>query len=319
MKIDVPISTAAGTDTYTVSLDPTVTAHVTNQIHYIKFTNANTGAATLNPDGVGAKSIKKNGTVALENGDIATDQIVQLIYDGADYQLLTPKTPFSTGTNTGDNSANSSSVAHVLATAASDFIVASGVGVFVKKTLAEVKTILGLVFGTGSGQYVEGNDSRFDKNITVDSTVTATTHTGDTNNFVLGTLTIPISTFKANDRMVLEYLFSNAGTAAAKIYRMYLNTTADLSGSPLLLGTFSTATSAVDGTMERRYAVTSTTVMQNALPGATSGISDSIAQGNLTSYAMDNTVIQYLVFTGQCGNSADTVGLIAVSVERRRK
>lgn len=35
-------------------------------------------------------------------------------------------------------------VAHALATAANDFLVASGSGVFVKKTLAEVKTILSL-------------------------------------------------------------------------------------------------------------------------------------------------------------------------------
>lgn len=35
-------------------------------------------------------------------------------------------------------------IARSLATAANDFIVASGVGVFVKKTLAEVKTLLGL-------------------------------------------------------------------------------------------------------------------------------------------------------------------------------
>ena len=41
------------------------------------------------------------------------------------------------------------SVLNTLATAANDFIVASGVGVFVKKTLAEVKTILGL----GSAAY----------------------------------------------------------------------------------------------------------------------------------------------------------------------
>jgi hypothetical protein len=38
----------------------------------------------------------------------------------------------------------SEKINHSLATAVNDFLVASGVGVFVKKTLAEVKTILGL-------------------------------------------------------------------------------------------------------------------------------------------------------------------------------
>ena len=35
-------------------------------------------------------------------------------------------------------------IKHSLATAVSDFLVASGAGVFIKKTLAEVKTLLGI-------------------------------------------------------------------------------------------------------------------------------------------------------------------------------
>lgn len=45
-------------------------------------------------------------------------------------------------------------IAHSLATAANDFLVASGAGVFVKKTLAEVKTILGL----GTAAYTASTD-----------------------------------------------------------------------------------------------------------------------------------------------------------------
>jgi hypothetical protein len=45
-------------------------------------------------------------------------------------------------------------IKHSLATAASDFLVASGVGAFVKKTLAEVKTILGL----GTAAYTASTD-----------------------------------------------------------------------------------------------------------------------------------------------------------------
>lgn len=83
-----------------------------------------------------------------------------------DYQHLTAAQLVvisnTNGTNTGDNSANTSSVAHSLATAVNDFIVASGVGVFVKKTLAEVKVILGLggaaylSVGTTAGTVADG-------------------------------------------------------------------------------------------------------------------------------------------------------------------
>lgn len=45
-------------------------------------------------------------------------------------------------------------VKHSLATAVSDFLVASGAGAFIKKTLAEVKTILGL----GSAAYTASTD-----------------------------------------------------------------------------------------------------------------------------------------------------------------
>ena len=45
-------------------------------------------------------------------------------------------------------------ILHALAMAANDFLVASGSGVFVKKTLAEVKTILGL----GTAAYTAAAD-----------------------------------------------------------------------------------------------------------------------------------------------------------------
>lgn len=58
---------------------------------------------------------------------------------------------------------HSGHISHSLATAANDFLVASGVGAFVKKTLAEVKTILGLGdaayknTGTTSGTVAAGD------------------------------------------------------------------------------------------------------------------------------------------------------------------
>jgi hypothetical protein len=52
------------------------------------------------------------------------------------------------------NTGLAAKISHSLATAANDFIIASGNGVFVKKTLAEVKTILGL----GSAAYTALSD-----------------------------------------------------------------------------------------------------------------------------------------------------------------
>jgi len=85
---DSLVVTASGTDTYTATPSPAISAYATNQKFYVKFTNANTGAATLNLSSLGAKDIKKGGTDALEAGDIGAGQIVGLMYDGTNLQML---------------------------------------------------------------------------------------------------------------------------------------------------------------------------------------------------------------------------------------
>ena len=80
--------TASGTDTYTVTLSPTLTAYATRQIFEILFTNANTGAATINIDGLGAKAIKKNVSSALVANDIQAGQILNIAYDGTNFQII---------------------------------------------------------------------------------------------------------------------------------------------------------------------------------------------------------------------------------------
>lgn len=84
---DLTYFTASGTDTYAVSPSPAISAYASGQGLYVKFTNANTGAATLDW-GPGAKDIKKNGAVALAAGDIAAGRIYHCVYDGTNIQLL---------------------------------------------------------------------------------------------------------------------------------------------------------------------------------------------------------------------------------------
>lgn len=79
---------ASGTNTYTVGLTPALTAYTTGMRVFILFTNAQTTAATLNIDGLGAKSILKRNSTALVSGDIAAGQIYQLVYDGTNFRLM---------------------------------------------------------------------------------------------------------------------------------------------------------------------------------------------------------------------------------------
>lgn len=79
---------AGGDDTYSVTLDPVPAAYYAGMEVNFKPTTANTGACTLDVNGLGAKSIKKNVSSDLSDGDIKSGQIVKVIYDGTNFQMI---------------------------------------------------------------------------------------------------------------------------------------------------------------------------------------------------------------------------------------
>jgi hypothetical protein len=79
--------TASGTDTYTSNLELDYGIYV-NAMYPVKFTNANTGAATLNLNGLGAKNIYTSSGAALSSGDILANSTRILIYNGSDFILF---------------------------------------------------------------------------------------------------------------------------------------------------------------------------------------------------------------------------------------
>ncbi|PRR70932.1 hypothetical protein [Clostridium thermopalmarium] len=93
-KIDY--GTASGTNTYTVTI--TGATLTEGRSYKIKFTNANTGAATLNINGLGAKSILKSNGNALSSGNIKAGQILHLVYTGSVFQLLGEGGEYGTAT-----------------------------------------------------------------------------------------------------------------------------------------------------------------------------------------------------------------------------
>src|SRR3990167_8980891 len=81
---------AGGTDAYAITLTPAPAAYAAGQVFHFKANTANTGAATLNVNGLGAIALEKmNGTV-LADGDIAANQIVSVVYNatGPKFQML---------------------------------------------------------------------------------------------------------------------------------------------------------------------------------------------------------------------------------------
>ena len=84
---------AGGDDTYSVTLDPVPAAYYAGMEVNFKPTTANTGACTLDVNGLGAKSIKKNVSSDLSTGDILSGQMVKVLYDGTNFQLVSAIPP----------------------------------------------------------------------------------------------------------------------------------------------------------------------------------------------------------------------------------
>lgn len=78
----------SGTDIYTGTYTPVPAAYIFGFKSEVVFTNANTGPATLNLNGLGPKPIKKSVSSPLALGDISAGQALLLLYDGANFQII---------------------------------------------------------------------------------------------------------------------------------------------------------------------------------------------------------------------------------------
>ena len=75
-------------DDYVITLSPAPTAYIEGMLITFKANTVNTGACTLNVNGLGAKTIKKSVSTDLSNSDILAGQIIMVIYDGTNFQLI---------------------------------------------------------------------------------------------------------------------------------------------------------------------------------------------------------------------------------------
>lgn len=87
----ISYAAAAGTAnalTATLSPAPTSYASIVGAPIRIKIASTNTGAATINLNGLGAKAIVTPNGAALQAGDLPQDAIVVLVYDGTSFQVV---------------------------------------------------------------------------------------------------------------------------------------------------------------------------------------------------------------------------------------
>ena len=84
------LSAAGTTNTYTLTTNAGFSATAEHSLLVFKIPVKNTGASTLNVDGLGAKAIRKNNNQALDENDLAANQIVAAVYNNTNevYNLI---------------------------------------------------------------------------------------------------------------------------------------------------------------------------------------------------------------------------------------
>lgn len=136
----------------------------------------------------------------------------------------------------------------------------------------------------------------------------AVSHTGDTAEFALATIAIPGGSMGPNGVMRVRLLFSYTNSANAKTLRMRLG---GPSGTAFLnVGVTTTAAYATEKDIQNRNAQDS----QIGAPANSSSASANTSAGVVTA-AVDTSVNQDLVITGQLADAGETVTLRSYIVE----
>lgn len=175
---EIYAATATGNDTYVITLSPVPAAYVNGMVFSFKTDVANTGAATLNVNSLGAINIQKGvagALTALETGDLAANYIAHVIYNstGPVFELLNPATLISAAnatTLTGGTSSNADALhTHSFVKKISNVITPVTATAAAETTLISV-TIPGGTLGTTGAIAVQLNLT----NVSITNTSTAT-------------------------------------------------------------------------------------------------------------------------------------------------
>lgn len=80
-------------DAITLTLTPAIAAYAAGQAFRFVAQATNTGATTINVNGLGAKNIRhaENSNIVLTGGSIIIGQVCEIVYDGAQFRLIAPR------------------------------------------------------------------------------------------------------------------------------------------------------------------------------------------------------------------------------------
>lgn len=105
------VADTGAANAYVIAPSPAIVAYAVGQVFSFTATHTNTGASTINVNALGTKNLFKvqNGSLAaLVGGEILVNQIVQVEYDGTQFQVVSPlaNTPLNTAFKFGGTGAD---------------------------------------------------------------------------------------------------------------------------------------------------------------------------------------------------------------------
>lgn len=87
---DGSLTTGGSSNAYTLTPNGTYSAYAQGDTFTVEANHTNTGAATLNVSGLGAKSIRFPDNALLTGGEIVSGGVYMLVYDGSVFQITNP-------------------------------------------------------------------------------------------------------------------------------------------------------------------------------------------------------------------------------------
>lgn len=141
---------------YSATLTPAITAYTTGMNVYLKINVANTGAATVNLNGLGAKGVVKDASTPLVAGDLLANKVYLLAFDGTNFQVANLSSAAFPTVTTGEKAITITSAGPQKTYDLLDQVVSAA-------SLTTANWSAGTVSLTGfTGQYAYDNNYRYD-------------------------------------------------------------------------------------------------------------------------------------------------------------
>jgi hypothetical protein len=125
-------------------------------------------------------------------------------------------------------------------------------------------------------------------------------------NTAVYTQLIPANTFTVGDIIRVTYRTKKILTNGAQTLRLYVNATADLSGTPLLIGVFTSVSTSRFNQILRHLVIKSSTINTEVAITSFSVLTDIVNTGEFATISINWTLARYFVFAIQNGSALDT-------------